>query len=931
MEVGLVRKIDIDHEMQQSYLDYAMSVIVSRALPDARDGLKPVQRRILYAMYDMGLRPDSAYKKSARIVGEVLGKYHPHGDVAVYEAMARLAQPFSMRYPLVDGQGNFGSVDGDPPAAMRYTEARLTAYAIDLLAQLDRNTVDFTRNFDDTLSEPAVLPAAIPNLLVNGASGIAVGMATNIPPHNLGEVVDALIFMLRQWEQMEDISVADLVKFIQGPDLPTGGIILQDHDRNDLLSAYGSGRGRVILRGRVHLEEMSRGRDRIIITELPYQVNKSALIERIAELAREGDLEGIADLRDESDRQGMRVVIELKAGADEQKILRELYRRTPLETTLSLTLLALVDGEPRLLTLKQALRVYIEHRLEVVRRRSEYDLAKAKQRAHILEGLRIAINNLDEIITLIRNAPDVETAHARLVKKFKLSDVQAQAILDLMLRRLAALERKKIEQEYKDLQALIKELESLLKSPKKMRGAVETELMAMRQAYGDRRRTQIVSLADGEVAADKLTTTDLTPAEVVWVGVTEDGVIARTSGDELPRISGRQAARWLLRTSTHHTLYLVAQTGRAAAVAVHALPEAEKFADGVKLNKVSPFDADDALAAIFSIPERLEPGQERYVVTVTRLGMIKKSLVSDLSGPSAQGFVLSRVNAGDELGWAFVTDGTSEILLVTALGMLIRFSEQEVRPMGLVAAGVNGIKLETKDRVAAAERLSGEGEILFVSSEGLGWRIEKDGVPLQGRYGQGVLACKLTGVNRLVGAIFGKRTQTALVHFQQAAARLTRLDEVPLGKRLMKGQDLAPVKSGDAVLNLTAISDGLALWESEVKPARKPRRTVEKGSAPAEKAAPAKKKAPASPAPKKSTSTAKAKTTAKPKPAASSKPAATPKKPAAKPTTNPAAKPKPVSKTDTTTSKPASKKQKPTSPVGDAKKPKPASPSQRKP
>ena len=908
-----------------------MSVIVSRALPDARDGLKPVQRRILYAMYDMGIRDDTPHKKSARIVGEVLGKYHPHGDSAVYDAMARMAQDFSERYLLVDGQGNFGSVDGDPPAAMRYTEARLTAYAIDLLAQLDRNTVDFTRNFDDTLSEPAVLPAAIPNLLVNGASGIAVGMATNIPPHNLGEVVDALIFMLRQWEQMEDISVADLVKFIQGPDLPTGGIILQDHDRNDLLSAYGSGRGRVILRGRVHLEEMSRGRDRIIITELPYQVNKSALIERIAELAREGDLEGIADLRDESDRQGMRVVIELKAGADEQKILRELYRRTPLETTLSLTLLALVDGEPRLLTLKQALRVYIEHRLEVVRRRSEYDLAKAKQRAHILEGLRIAINNLDEIITLIRNAPDVETAHARLVKKFKLSDVQAQAILDLMLRRLAALERKKIEQEYKDLQALIKELESLLKSPKKMRGAVETELMAMRQAYGDRRRTQIVSLADGEVAADKLTTTDLTPAEVVWVGVTEDGVIARTSGDELPRISGRQAARWLLRTSTHHTLYLVAQTGRAAAVAVHALPEAEKFADGVKLNKVSPFDADDALAAIFSIPERLEPGQERYVVTVTRLGMIKKSLVSDLSGPSAQGFVLSRVNAGDELGWAFVTDGSSEILLVTALGMLIRFSEQEVRPMGLVAAGVNGIKLETKDRVAAAERLSGEGEILFVSSEGLGWRIEKDGVPLQGRYGQGVLACKLTGSNRLVGAIFGKRTQTALVHFQQAAARLTRLDEVPLGKRLMKGQDLAPIKAGDAVLNLTAISDGLALWESEIKPTRKPRRTAEKGSAPAEKNAPAKKNPPASPASKKSTSTAKPKTTSKAKPAASSKPTATPKTPVAKPTAKPAAKPKPVSKADTTTSKPASKKQKPASAAGDAKKLKPAPTSRRKP
>jgi len=903
VEVGLVRKIDIDHEMQQSYLDYAMSVIVSRALPDARDGLKPVQRRILYAMYDMGLRPDSAFKKSARIVGEVLGKYHPHGDVAVYEAMARLAQSFSMRYQLVDGQGNFGSVDGDPPAAMRYTEARLTNYAIDLLAQLDRNTVNFARNFDDTLSEPEVLPAAIPNLLVNGASGIAVGMATNIPPHNLGEVIDALIYMLQQWEHLEDISVADLVRFIQGPDLPTGGIILQDHDRNDLLSAYGSGRGRVILRGRVHLEEMGRGRDRIIITELPYQVNKSALIERIAELAREGNLDGIADLRDESDRQGMRIVIELKSGADEQKILRELYRRTPMETTLSLTLLALVEGEPRLLTLKQALRVYLEHRLEVIRRRSEYDLAKARQRAHILEGLRVAINNLDEIIALIRNAPDVETAHARLVKKYKLSDAQAQAILDLMLRRLAALERKKIEQEYKELQALIKELEGLLKSQRKMRGAVELELTTMRQNYTDRRRTQIVSLADGEVAADKLTTTDLTPEEVVWVGIMEDGTIARTSSDELPRLSGRQATRWLLRTNTHHTLYLVGKTGRAAAVAVHALPETEKFGDGVRLNKVSPFDTDDSLAAIFSIPERMESDQDRYILTVTKLGLVKKSLISELPGPSAQGFVMSRVNAGDELGWAFLTDGNCEVLLLTELGMMIRFSEQEVRPMGLVAAGVNGIKLETKDRVAAAERISGDGEILFISSDGLGWRIDKDSVPLQGRYGQGVLACKLSGTSRLVGVVFGKRTQNVVVHFRQAAAKMSRLDEISLGKRLVKAQELAPVKSGDSIVALTTAIDGLAFWTPATKPVRKARRAPVSVPAPSGKLAVANMKtSPVGSSEKTASSTTTGSmSTVKPKPVTKPKTNAKAKsvaKPTAKPATVPATKPaeKPAAK-----------------------------------
>ncbi|NMC79403.1 MAG: DNA topoisomerase 4 subunit A, partial [Chloroflexi bacterium] len=606
MEIGLVRKVDIDHEMQQSYLDYAMSVIVSRALPDARDGLKPVQRRILYAMYDMGLRVDSSYKKSARIVGEVLGKYHPHGDMAVYEAMARLAQDFTMRYPEVDGQGNFGSIDGDPPAAMRYTEARLMPFAMDLLAHIDRNTVDFEQNFDGTLNEPLVLPAAAPNLLVNGANGIAVGMATSIPPHNLGEVVDALTYMLRHWDKLDDVSITDLMRFVKGPDFPTGGIILQESDKNELLTAYATGRGRVTVRGRVHVEEMGRGRDRLIISELPYQSNKSTTIERIAELVREGELDGIADLRDESDRQGMRIVIELNKAAETDEVLRQLYRRTPLQSTFSINMLALVDGEPRLLSLRHALRVYLEHRLEVIRRRSQYDLERSQQRAHILEGLRVAISHLDEVIALIRNSPDSDKARSRLMSKYKLSEAQAQAILDMPLKRLAALERKKIEQEYKELLATIKELEALLRSPKKLRQQVENELVTIKETYSDRRRTQIVALKDAESATQLLTTTDLTPAKETWVGIMPDGTVARTHGGEPPRLSGRQAPRWILKTDTHHTLYLVSENGRAAAVAVQTLPEEEGFAQGVPLTKVTSFEAKESLAAVFSLPGRNE-------------------------------------------------------------------------------------------------------------------------------------------------------------------------------------------------------------------------------------------------------------------------------------------------------------------------------------
>lgn len=828
MEIGLVRRVDIDEEMQQSYLDYAMSVIVARALPDARDGLKPVQRRILYGMYDMGLRAESGHKKSARIVGEVLGKYHPHGDQAVYEAMARMAQDFSMRYPLVDGQGNFGSVDGDPPAAMRYTEARLTAAAVDILTQLDRDTIDFVRNFDDSLNEPLVLPAAIPNLLVNGASGIAVGMATSIPPHNLGEVVDALNFLLEKWETQEDVTVSDLMKFVKGPDFPTGGIILQENEGEELIQAYATGRGKVTLRGKMHLEEMGRGKNRIIITELPYQINKASLIERIAELAREGGLEGISDLRDESDRQGMRIVIELNKVAETENVLRDLYKRTPLQSTFRISLLALVNGEPHMLSLKQALRVYLEHRIEVVRRRSEFDLAKAKARAHILEGLRVALNNLDEVISLIRKAQDVDDARAKLIKRFKLTEIQANAILEMQLRRLAALERKKIELEYKEVHELIVELESLLRSPKKLRQLVGDELKAMKAAYSDRRRTQIVSLKDGTEMRNLLTTTDLVPSQNVWVGVTEDGLISRTLGDTLPRWSGQNAPKFVYASNTHHTLYLAASDGRAAAVSVHSLPEVENFDDGIPLRKASPFEDDLKLAQVFSAPSRLDENEEQFVVTASRAGLVKKSSLRDLPGPSTQLFTLAKVNPGDEIGWSLLTDGKSDILLATQRGMVIRFTEEDVRPMGLVAAGVNGIKLAAGDQLIGAARILTEFDLLLIGQDGKAWRLPTSQLPVQGRYGQGAIACKPGVGGELLGLIYGQPAQEFIVHMKGAAAKNASIDQITAGRRQSSPKILIALKPGDQITALTGIEDGLAYWEKrQIVPQKRARRAVQ--------------------------------------------------------------------------------------------------------
>ncbi|MBL7161305.1 MAG: DNA gyrase subunit A [Anaerolineales bacterium] len=803
MEIGLIRKIDIDEEMQQSYLDYAMSVIVSRALPDARDGLKPVHRRILYAMHDMGIRQDSTYKKSARIVGEVLGKYHPHGDMAVYDAMARMAQDFSMRYQLVDGQGNFGSMDGDSPAAMRYTEARMAPLATHMLSDIDKATVDFSTNFDDTLTEPNVLPAALPNLLVNGITGIAVGMSTSIPPHNLGEVMNALIYMLENWKKLDDISVADLMKFIKGPDFPTGGIVIDQTEDGGLQKAYGSGRGRIRVRARAHIEEMSRGRHRIVVTEIPYMVNKTTLLERIATLAREEKIEGIADLRDESDRQGVRVVIELTKTVDPEGVLEELFKYSTMRTTFSLIMLALVEGEPRMLNLKQALRVYLNHRLEIIKRRSEYELERARKREHILSGLMIALTNLDEVIDIIRKSRRVDTAKQNLRRRFKLSDEQAQAILDMPLRRLAALERKKIEQEYKVVKAKIRALVALLKSPTKMRKIISDELQAVKEEYGDLRRTQIITV-EGDKEDIPVRLSSLAPDQTVWVSQTSKGLISRTLKDARPRISGSAVPKQLIRVNTRDTLYLVTEDGQTASLPVLSIPETDKPDDGVPFHLVSALTDKDKLAVIFTLPSKDQLDEGWYVLSITRQGMVKKSAAAELPGPAATPFTLVKVNDGDRLGWIRLTDGQKDILLAASSGMAIRFSEEDVRPMGLVAAGVMGIKLDKGDEVVGAELIPQRGEVLLLASDGRAKRVKQEDFPVQGRYGKGVIAWKLPADASLMGCVIGTKTKQVTLHLKKFAAKMVSLGDAPVQTRVaVRGKSVLEVRSGDQILEMS--------------------------------------------------------------------------------------------------------------------------------
>ena len=796
MNAGTIHPVNIDQEMRSAYLDYAMSVIVARALPDARDGLKPVHRRILYAMHDMGMRADQPYKKSARIVGEVLGKYHPHGDAAVYETMVRLAQAFSMRYMLVDGQGNFGSIDGDGAAAMRYTEARMADLGEELLVDIDKDTVDFQENFDGSLTEPAVLPASIPNLLVNGSSGIAVGMSTSIPPHNLGEVCDALIYMLNNWKKLDDIAIGDLMKFIKGPDFPTGGLIYRhrdglDTDEDTLVNAYATGRGKITVRAKVHIEDMGRGKSRIIISELPYQTNKSSLTERIANLVRDGKLEGLADLRDESDRQGLRLVIELQRGADATSVLADLFKLTPLQDTFSIIMLALVNNEPRVLNLKQALRVYLDHRLEIIRRRTEFELARARDRAHVLEGLLKALDNLDETIAIIRKSRNVDTARKNLRTALKITEVQAQAILDMQLRRLAALESRKIQDEYNEKIKLIKYLEGLLKSPQKMRSVIADELASVKLAYNDPRRTVIVdSMAINTEAL-------LIPEENTWVTLTVDGLLGRSYQDEPPKITTdiKNPPQFIAHSSTNQIIYLFTASGQCATIPVQQLSQIEEPALGTPFQALCPLGENDKIVALLSLPPDLDTG---FLFLATTDAQVKRLRIDEVPGMSSNAFKVMNVGKGAELGWVMFTTGENEIILGTAQAQAIRFDENDVRPTGLPSGGMRGIKLAgQRDRVVGAIIATENQYVWSITDDGIAKISSVSEFPSQGRAGGGVIAMRLPKESREMAAMtIGRQDDTIVLLTTKNKPKYMR---VGLAEKVQRGR-----AGGDYVISMRA-------------------------------------------------------------------------------------------------------------------------------
>ncbi len=741
--------VNIEDEMRTSYMDYAMSVIVGRALPDVRDGLKPVHRRILFAMKDLGNEWNKAPKKSARIVGDVIGKYHPHGDSAVYDAIVRMAQDFSLRYPLVDGQGNFGSIDGDPAAAMRYTEVRMARITSEMLADIDKETVDFIPNYDETTVEPAVLPARIPNLLINGSSGIAVGMATNIPPHNLGEIVRATLALIED----PDISVESLAKMVTGPDFPTGAII---YGRAPILEAYTKGRGILQMRARCSTEtDERRGRARIVVNEIPYQVNKARLIEKIARLVNEKKIDGISDLRDESDRDGMRIVIELKREAIPLVVLNNLYKHTPMQESFGVIMLALVDGRPRLLNLKELLWEFLKHRREIITRATAFDLRKAEARLHILEGLKIALDNLDAVIKLIRSAKDGATAKEGLCTKFKLSEIQAQAILDMRLQRLTGLERGKIIEEYKDTKALIARLQKILSSDGEVLKIISAELAEIEKNYGDERRTEIVD------SSSEISLEDMIAEEDMVVTVSHDGYIKRNAASlyrqQLRGGRGRTGASTrgddfiahMFVASTHDYILFFTNLGRVYWKKVHELPQAGRAARGKAIVNLLPLGTGEKLSAFLPVREFSE---DRYVVFATARGAIKKSRLIDYSRPRSSGIIAISLADDDELISVRLTDGEQQIALATRMGMLVRFREDEARPMGRGAAGVRGVALSGEDRVVAMEIVQPGSTLLTISANGMGKRSNIDDYRLIKRGGRGV---KTMNVTERTGPVVG--------------------------------------------------------------------------------------------------------------------------------------------------------------------------------
>ncbi len=810
MEIGTVQHVDIDEQMRSAYLDYAMSVIVARALPDARDGLKPVHRRILYAMQDLGIRSNTSYKKSARIVGEVLGKYHPHGDLAVYDAMARMAQDFSMRYPLVDGQGNFGSIDGDAPAAMRYTEARLGAMAEEMLADIDKNTVDFIDNFDGSLQEPVVLPSRLPNLLLNGSAGIAVGMATNIPPHNLRELCLAIGYLIDNFDRVDDVDIDDLMKFLPGPDFPTGGIIL---GQETIKQMYSTGRGHLTVRGQAHIEEMRGGRYQIVITEIPFQVNKTGLIERIADLARDGRLDQISDLRDESDRRGMSIVLELKRGAQPKKVLNQLYKYTPLQTTFGAHLLALVDNEPRLLSLKRALQHYIEHRQAVVTRRSQFELDKARQRAHILDGLLIALANLDDVIRTIRESPDVETARDRLMTRFKLSEVQAQAILDMQLRRLAALERQKIEDEHKALLTRIAYLEDLLASPHKILEVIKTDLTEISQKYGDDRRTHILSEAKEDFKEE-----DLVADEQVLVTITLHGYIKRVPAKAFRTqsrggrgVSGQNLkeedeSMMLIPARTLNTMLFFSDKGKVYSEKIYQLPDAGRTDRGISIVNILSLDSNEKITAAVAVPDF---NQAEYCTMGTVKGRVKRVALSEFASVRPSGLIAIGLEAGDELAWVRLTSGKDDIILVTTGGYALRINEDKIRPMGRSGLGVTGIKLRSGDIVASMEVVKPGADLLVVTDRGYGKRTQLKDYPVKGRATGGVATIAQNNLDK-IGRISTARVVEAdddltLISANGLIIRMKVKDINPSG-RATRGVRVMDLSEGDKVASVARIS-----------------------------------------------------------------------------------------------------------------------------
>ncbi len=735
--------VPIEEEMRKSYLDYAMSVIVGRALPDIRDGLKPVHRRVLYAMQELGLPWNRPYKKAARVVGEVLGKYHPHGDAPVYEALVRMVQEFSLRYPLVDGQGNFGSIDGDPPAAMRYTEARLAKIAHEMLADIDKGTVDFVPNFDESLQEPIVLPTRVPNLLVNGSSGIAVGMATNIPPHNLSEVVDALVLLVDD----PAATLEQLMKIVTGPDFPTRGYI---YGMAGIREAYTTGRGTITLRAKAHAEKLRGGREAIIITELPYQVNKASLIEKISELNREKKVDGLSEIRDESNREGIRIVLELGRGEIPQIMLNQLYKHTQMQTTFGIIMLALVDRRPQVVNLKEMLEAFIRFRREIVTRRTSFDLARAEEKAHILAGLRKAVEQLDLVIRLIRQAESPEAAKEALISRLELSEIQAKAILDMRLQRLTQLERHKVVEEHEQTLALIEELKGILASDAKLMGIIKQELLALKTEYGDGRRTEILT------ETTELTIEDLLADEEMVVTITRSGYIKRTHVESYRSqrrggkgVTGMETKEEdivedLFVASTHAFLLFFTNLGKVHWLKVHEIPEGGRQAKGKAMVNLLSLGEGERVAACVPVRDFAAGG---HILFVTKQGKVKKTELEAYSHPRAGGIQAIGLEDGDEVIGARRTDGRREVMVATKLGMTIRFAEEEVRPMGRGAAGVRGVELEEGDEVITTDVVQEGVTILTITERGFGKRTPLEEYRLQGRAGKGIIDIKTGGRN----------------------------------------------------------------------------------------------------------------------------------------------------------------------------------------